>query len=89
MNTKRSHKPVRKCHDCGLNIGDHCGVCLIPKEMWHHRSCPGYKNEEMLGQYETEQAKHIPDHAKQIRRKVAKQRALEPHWQGTLPYTNR
>ncbi len=89
MNTKRSHKPIRKCHDCGLNTGDRCGVYDIPRDMWHHHACPGYKNEEMLSQYEAEQAKHPADRSKQMRCEVAKQKASEPHWQGTLPYTSR
>jgi len=57
--------------------------------MWHHRSCPGYKNEAMFAEYEAEQAKHPPDRSKQMRREVAKRRASEPHWQGTLPYDKR
>ena len=86
---KRSQKPVRKCHGCGLNFGDSCGVYEFPHQMWHGRSCPGYKNEEMLRQYEAEQAKHPVDTRKQMRRELAKQRATEPHYQGTLPYANR
>jgi len=89
MKMKSSHKPVRKCHGCGLNLGDHCGVYPVPKKMWHHRSCSGYKNEDMLSKYQAEQAKHPPDPAKEMRREVAKQRASGPHWQGTLPYANR
>ena len=89
MNKKQSPKPIRECHDCGLNLGDHCGVYAVPRAMWHHRSCPGYKNEAMLAEYEAEQAKHPPDRAKQMRREVAKRRASEPHWQGTLPLANR
>ena len=57
--------------------------------MWHHRTCPGYKNDEVLNQYETDQAKHRRDPTKQMRTEVAKRRASEPHWQGTLPYVNR
>ena len=48
-----------------------------------------YKNDNMLDAYETEKKKHPPDRSKEIRRDVAKRRASEPHWQGTLPYTNR
>lgn len=87
--TKRTRKPIRKCHDCGLNLGDHCGVYPDPKKMWNHRSCRGYKNKDILSQYEAEQAKHPPDRARNIRRNAAKQRASEPHWQGTLPYAKR
>jgi hypothetical protein len=85
MKAKHHSKPVRKCHDCGLNLGDHCGVYSAPRDMWHRRNCPGYRNEEMLARYEAEQAKHPPNPAKQLRREVAKRRASEPHWQGTLP----
>jgi len=86
---KPNKKPVRKCHGCGLNFGDWCGVYQFPRHMWHHRSCPGYKNEDMLRQYEAEQARHPVDKRKQMRRELAKQRATEPHYQGTLPYANR
>lgn len=58
MKAKRAHKPVRKCPDCSLNLGAHCGVYSVPREMWHPCSCPGYKNEEMFSQYEAQQAKH-------------------------------
>ena len=89
MKNKRNQKPVRKCHDCELNLGDRCGVYSVPKEMWHHRRCPGYQNQEMFRQYQAEQAKHPVDEAKEVRREVAKRRASEPHWQGTLPHANR
>jgi len=89
MNKKQSPKPIRKCHACGLNLGDHCGVYPTPREMWYNRSCPGYKNVGMLAQYELEQAQHPTDPAKQKRREVAKQRSAEPHWQGTLPLAKR
>ena len=84
-----AHKPVRKCHDCGLNLGYHCGVYPDPREMWHHRPCPGYKNETMLTRYEAEQEKHPGNRTKALRQAVARQRASEPHWQGTRQYTHR
>ena len=86
---KPNHKPIRKCHGCGLNHGDRCGVYEIPREMWRGRSCAGYKNEQMLREYEAELARHPADPDKQRRREVAKRMASEPHWQGTLPYANR
>jgi hypothetical protein len=85
MNAKRAHKPVRECHDCELNLGDHCGVYAVPKKMWRARSCPGHKNEAMLRQYQSEQAQHPPDKRKLMRRQVARQRESQPHWQGTMP----
>jgi hypothetical protein len=89
MKSARNGKPVRRCHGCGLNLGERCGVYPVPKQMWHRRTCPGYRNEEMLAQYEEEQAKHPPDPAKQRRREAARRRNSEPHWQGTLPYASR
>ena len=86
---KRNSKPVRKCRGCGLNLGDRCGVYADPKRMWHRRTCPGFKNEDMLRQFEDEQAKHPPDRPKALRREAARRRDSEPHWQGTLPYDKR
>jgi len=89
MKTKKNQKPVRRCHNCGLNLGDHCGVYPDPREMWHHRACPGFQNQEMLREYEAKQAKKPADHARERRQETAKQRESEPHWQGTRQYTDR
>ncbi len=89
MKRKPSYKPSRRCHGCGLNLGDRCGAYPEPRAMWHHRTCPGFKNEEMVAQFEAEKLKHPPDHAKDRRRETAKQRDSEPHWQGLLPHANR
>ena len=79
---KRTRKPVRKCHGCGLNLGDTCGKYEIPHDMWHHRSCPGYRNEEMLQEYLEEQAKHPSSATKGKRRVEAKTERTEDHHQG-------
>ncbi len=89
MKARRAQKPIRECHDCGLNLGDHCGVYAIPRKMWHSRSCPGHKNEAMRRQYELEQAHHPPDPKKAMRCQVAMQRESQPHWQGTMPLATR
>jgi len=89
MKKRQSHKPTRKCHSCGLNLGDQCGIYPAPRKQWGRRPCPGYENGAMLAQYEMELARQLPDPAKQKRREVAKQRSSEPHWQGTLPYAYR
>ena len=89
MKTRHAHKPVRKCHDCGLNLGDHCGVYAVPKDKWHHGRCPGYKNADMLEAYEAEQARHRPSRRREMRKQAARRRADEPHYQGTLPLANR
>ena len=86
---KRSRKPVRKCHGCGLNLGDRCGVYEFPHDMWHHRSCPGFNNQEQLKEFLERQEKQRLDERKERRREAARQKACEPHHQGTLPYANR
>ncbi len=86
---KRSRKPCRKCHACGLNFGDHCGIHPDPKAMWHHRTCPGFMNDELLAAFEADQEKHRPNYSKQRRREAARKRDTEPHWQGVLPYAYR
>ena len=79
---KRTQKPVKKCHDCDLNLDDRCGIYDVPHDMWHHRTCPGYQNEAMYRDFLDEQAKHPPDTRRIERRHVAAQRHTEPHYQG-------
>jgi hypothetical protein len=82
---KVNHKPVRKCHDCGLNLGDRCALFDVPRERWNHRPCLGYKNEEMLRQYLEQQVKRPANPRKESRRALARLRATEPHYQGNSP----
>jgi len=89
MKTKSQSKPVRKCRDCGLHLGDHCGIYPEPTKMWHHRNCPGYKNEDMFADYEAELTRYQADSRRLKRQEVAKTRNSEDHHQGTLPLANR
>ena len=35
-----SRKPVRKCHACLLNLGDHCWLFESPRGQWRdHKRC--------------------------------------------------
>ena len=78
-----SAKPVRKCHGCGLNQADRCGVYASPRVQWQkHTVCPGYKNEKVLKEYETRLARMQTDAklAKKMKRKLAaKQRGTVEH----------
>ena len=77
----RHPKPVRKCHGCGLNFRDHCGIYDCPRAMWERGRCPGYQNAELLAHYERQQTSQAPD--KRERRRVTQRlRAAEPHYQG-------
>lgn len=79
---KLSHKPVRKCHGCGLNLRDHCGVFSYPREMWKRHKCTGYMNEELLQKYLADQQRKHVKVAKEERRAKMRLRQTEPHWQG-------
>jgi hypothetical protein len=86
---QRDRKPIRKCHGCGLNLGDHCAVFESPRRRWHRRICTGYKNDTMLAAYRDAVAKHPPDTHKQARRALAKQRGTQTHHQEMLPLSVR
>lgn len=79
---KRTKKPARKCHGCGLNLGDRCGIYDFPHDMWRHKSCPGFGNDELLADYEVNQARERERQAKRERREVARMRDTEDHHQG-------
>ena len=79
---KMNHKPVRKCHGCGLNLRDHCGVYEYPRQMWKRDKCPGYKNEALLQNYTAEIERRQVKAAKEERRAKMKLRQTEGHWTG-------
>lgn len=75
-------KPVRKCSDCQLNLGDRCAIFESPRDKWHHGRCSGYNNPELIKKFEEEQAKHPPKETKEKRKMVAKKRGTIEHRQG-------
>lgn len=82
---KRTQKPVRKCHRCGLNLRDHCGKFESPHDMWRQGKCPGFQNEQMLREYLAEQEKLQNNLSKARRRAIMRERKTEPHHQGVAP----
>ena len=48
---KRTHKPVRNCHSCLLNLGDHCWLHEWPHDQWGKGRCPSFENEETYEQF--------------------------------------
>ncbi len=78
---KLTRKPVNQCHGCGLNQGEKCGVYECPHDMWHHRKCPGFKNEALLNEYLAQSARK-EDERKEKRRATAHLRATAPRYQG-------
>jgi len=82
---RRTHKPVRKCYDCGLNLGDRCGVFEYPHDKWQNgHKCPGYRNEVMLQEFLERNKKRPFDLAKARRQEMQKLRATHPHYQRCL-----
>jgi len=79
----KNGKPVRKCHGCGLNFRDHCGIYASPHEKWHgHKRCRGYMNEELLEKYMAQQEQNKMQKRKEMRRIRARARRTEPHHNG-------
>lgn len=82
----RSNKPVRKCHGCGLNLADHCGIYEVPHQVWQrHSVCPGFKNDKMLAEYMDSEAKRQDKLQKQKRQVMAQLRHGVPHFNGKRP----
>jgi hypothetical protein len=50
---KPSRKPVRKCHACPLNLGDHCWAYDYPRGQWRgERRCPGQADAALQARYD-------------------------------------
>lgn len=79
-----SAKPVRKCHGCGLNLGESCGVYANPRLVWQrHTTCPGFMNEQLLADYQASLAHKEDKVRKEKRRMLARLRQQEaPHYNG-------
>jgi len=79
----RTHKPVRKCHGCPLNLGPRCAIYECPHDQWHDRAkCPDYMNEALAEELDQRVATTTPDHASVDRRSTMKLTKTVPHYQG-------
>ncbi len=84
---RNSRRPTRKCGKCELNFKTHCGLFNDPRDQWtRHRKCPGYMSETHYQQYLATQEKTDKELASKpsalARRKDAKLRHTEPHYDG-------
>ncbi len=51
---KKSAKPVRKCHACLMNLGDHCWLYQYPRGQWRDgRRCHACDDETVHAQFRT------------------------------------
>jgi hypothetical protein len=49
---RHSRKPVRKCHACPLNLGDHCWIFLYPRGQWQRgQHCRGMEDASLHEQF--------------------------------------
>ena len=86
---RRTCKPVRKCHKCLLNLGDHCWFFKSPRDQWKNGDCEGFENQELYAEYEEWQQKPQIKSGRELRRTVFRSRKKpafprnrDPHWKG-------
>lgn len=64
-------KPVRKCHACVLNLGDHCWKHEYPRGQWREgRVCPTLGDETVHAEFRQWQKQPQVKTAREIRRDV-------------------
>jgi len=79
----RTHKPVRKCHGCPLNLGSRCAICECPHDQWHDRAkCPDYMNEALAEELKQRVSEATQDQASASRSMAMKLSRDVPHYQG-------
>ena len=78
---KTSHKPVRKCYSCPLNLGDHCWLFEQPRDQWRHgRRCPGFENETLYRAFRRWEKLPGVRTGKDLRRAAHRQRTKKPQY---------
>ena len=58
MKKNYSHKPIRECIHCELNLGTECALFDNPASKWKRRKCEGFNNPEYIAMYEKAQHPH-------------------------------
>lgn len=69
-------KPVRKCHGCPMNLGDHCWVYQYPRGQWRSGSiCRIRSDVAVLSAFEQWQKQPTVKNRKVLRREEHRGRA--------------
>jgi len=76
----RSHKPVRRCHKCLLNLGDRCWAYASPRRQWHNRACRGFENERAYELFRIWEKDAVVKSRKEIRQGIFRKKKTMPHW---------
>ena len=72
---KVSRKPVRKCHACLLNQGDHCWLYRYPRGQWRGRKrCPAFDDAEVHRRFREWQKQPTVKSRKELRREFFRTR---------------
>jgi len=72
---RHSAKPVRKCHACPLNLGDHCWLYQYPRGQWRgHKRCAGLTDDALHAQFEAWRKQPSVKTRKQLRREFFRTR---------------
>lgn len=72
---KESQKPVRKCHACQLNRGDHCWLYKYPRGQWRGgRTCGAFNAPAMIDALHDWEGAASVMTRKDLRRDVHRQR---------------
>lgn len=72
---KASQKPVRKCHRCLLNLGDHCWLYRYPRGQWRDGCrCWAFENETVYAGFRTWRKQPTIKTRKELRRLVHRRR---------------
>jgi hypothetical protein len=78
-------KPVRKCHACLLNLGDHCWLYADPRRQWsQHPTCPGFDNEEAYARFRLWQKQPRVKTGRELRRESRRSRRARPTPEGAV-----
>ena len=71
-------KPVRKCHACLLNLGDHCWLYTYPRLQWRDsKTCHARENETIHGEFEAWRKRPQIKTRREMRRELFRSRTRE------------
>jgi len=80
---RQSEKPIRKCHSCLLNMGDHCWLYLYPRGQWRGgRTCVAFGDDGIHEAFRAWKKQPTVKSRKDLRREVFRQRRASSAGEG-------
>ena len=77
---RKSHKPVRKCYTCKLNLLDRCWIYASPRSQWSGKRCRGFENEKAYALLQEWEKDVQVKTRKELRQEIFRKKKTEPHW---------